>query len=53
MTLETEAVLVQWWKTHGGELTRLSVEHADPIGTFTGWRAQRPVVQWSAVKGER
>lgn len=53
VTLETEAVLVQWWKTHGGELTRLSVEHADPIGTFTGWRAQRPVVQWSAVKGER
>ncbi|QXU52933.1 precorrin-6y C5,15-methyltransferase (decarboxylating) subunit CbiE [Rhodococcus sp. LW-XY12] len=53
VTLETEAVLVQWWKMHGGELTRLSVEHADPIGTFTGWRAQRPVVQWSAVKGER
>ncbi len=53
VTLETEAVLVQWWKTHGGELVRLSVEHADPIGTFTGWRAQRPVVQWSAVKGER
>ncbi|MCD5421656.1 precorrin-6y C5,15-methyltransferase (decarboxylating) subunit CbiE [Rhodococcus pyridinivorans] len=53
VTLETEAVLVQWWKTRGGELTRLSVEHADPIGTFTGWRAQRPVVQWSAVKGER
>jgi precorrin-6Y C5,15-methyltransferase (decarboxylating) len=53
VTLETEAVLVQWWKTHGGELTRLSVEHADPIGTFTGWRAQRPVVQWSTVKGER
>lgn len=52
VTLETEAVLVQWWKTHGGELVRLSVEHADPIGAFTGWRAQRPVVQWSAVKGE-
>lgn len=53
VTLETEAVLVRWWKMHGGELVRLSVEHADPIGTFTGWRAQRPVVQWSAVKGER
>lgn len=51
VTLETEAVLVRWWKTYGGELVRLSVEHADPIGTFTGWRAQRPVVQWSAVKG--
>lgn len=53
VTLETEAVLVQWWKAHGGELVRLSIEHSDAIGTFTGWRAQRPVVQWSAVKGER
>jgi len=53
VTLETEAVLVQWWKRWGGELVRLSVEHADPIGGFTGWRAQRPVVQWSVVKGER
>lgn len=51
VTLETETVLLQWWKNHGGDLVRLSVEHADPIGAFTGWRAQRPVVQWSAAKG--
>ena len=51
VTLETEAVLVEWWKRHGGELTRLSVEQASAIGTFTGWQALRPVVQWSIVKG--
>ncbi len=51
VTLETEAVLVEWWKTYGGELTRLSVEQAAPIGAFTGWQSLRPVVQWSIVKG--
>lgn len=53
VTLETEAMLVRWFGEHGGELTRLSVEQASPIGTFTGWQALRPVVQWSVVKGER
>lgn len=53
VTLETEAVLVQWWKKYGGELSRLSVEQASSIGTFTGWQSLRPVVQWNVVKGEK
>ncbi|MEE2035022.1 precorrin-6Y C5,15-methyltransferase (decarboxylating) subunit CbiT, partial [Rhodococcus chondri] len=53
VTLETEALLVQWWKQRGGDLSRLSVEHATPIGTFTGWQSLRPVVQWSVVKGDQ
>lgn len=53
VTLETEAVLIDWWKRHGGELTRLSVEQASAIGTFTGWQAMRPVVQWCVMKGEK
>ncbi|WP_068154987.1 bifunctional cobalt-precorrin-7 (C(5))-methyltransferase/cobalt-precorrin-6B (C(15))-methyltransferase [Rhodococcus phenolicus] len=53
VTLETEVVLVDWWKRHGGELTRHSVEQAAAIGTFSGWQALRPVVQWSVVKGEK
>ncbi len=53
VTLETEAVLVQWWKKCGGELSRLSVEQASSIGTFTGWQSLRPVVQWNVVKGEK
>ena len=47
VTLETEALLLQWYRRHGGELTRLSVEHAGPLGSFTGWTSARPVVQWS------
>jgi len=30
----------------GGELTRISVETAAPIGTFTGWKPARRVTQW-------
>jgi precorrin-6Y C5,15-methyltransferase (decarboxylating) len=50
VTLETESVLVGARAERGGDLVRLAVSHAEPIGRFTGWRAQRPVVQWSAVK---
>jgi len=53
VTLETEAVLVRWFTEHGGELGRISVEQAAPIGTFTGWQSIRPVVQWVVVKGEK
>jgi precorrin-6Y C5,15-methyltransferase (decarboxylating) len=48
VTLETEAVVVGWQRRVGGELTRLSVERAEPRGSFTGWRPARPVVQWAA-----
>ncbi len=50
VTLETESLLVEKYKTHGGELVRLSVEHAAPIGSFTGWTPARAVTQWAATK---
>jgi precorrin-6Y C5,15-methyltransferase (decarboxylating) len=50
VTLETEETLLGWYRRHGGELTRLSVERAAPIGTFTGWSPARPVVQWAVTK---
>jgi precorrin-6Y C5,15-methyltransferase (decarboxylating) len=50
VTLETEAVLRDRHATLGGELTRVSVEHAQPLGSFTGWRPARPVVQWAAQR---
>jgi precorrin-6B C5,15-methyltransferase / cobalt-precorrin-6B C5,C15-methyltransferase len=50
VTLETEQRLVELYRRRGGELTRLSVEHAEPIGTFTGWSPARPVVQWAVTK---
>ncbi|UQA94383.1 precorrin-6Y C5,15-methyltransferase (decarboxylating) subunit CbiT [Streptomyces halobius] len=50
VTLESEALLTDWYRRHGGELVRLAVAHAVPVGGFTGWRQAMPVTQWAAVK---
>lgn len=47
VTLETESLLADAYRTHGGELTRLAVETTHPVGTFTGWTPMRTVTQWS------
>lgn len=48
VTLETEQLLVTAYAARGGELTRIAVEHAAPIGDrFTGWRPARAVTQWA------
>lgn len=46
VTLESEAVLLNAFQTHGGNLTRLAISHADPVGHLTGWRPAMPVTQW-------
>ncbi|MGW1073771.1 precorrin-6y C5,15-methyltransferase (decarboxylating) subunit CbiE [Streptomyces sp. NPDC002537] len=50
VTLESEALLTEWYRRHGGELTRLAVARAVPVGGFTGWRQAMPVTQWSVVR---
>jgi precorrin-6B C5,15-methyltransferase / cobalt-precorrin-6B C5,C15-methyltransferase len=50
VTLEGEQVVVAAQKILGGTLTRIDIAHAEPVGTFTGWCAQMPVVQWSVDK---
>ncbi len=52
VTLETETLLAGLYSSHGGELTRISVEHAAPIGSFTGWSPARAVTQWALQVGE-
>lgn len=47
VTIETEAVLADGYRDHGGELTRIQVEHAAPLGGFTGWTPGRAVTQWA------
>lgn len=47
VTLETEQLLARLYGAHGGELTRISVETAAPVGTFTGWTPARSVTQWA------
>jgi precorrin-6Y C5,15-methyltransferase (decarboxylating) len=50
VTVESEAVLAGWFGRAGGELVRLSVQRAEPVGGFTGWRAAMPVTIWSAAR---
>ncbi|QLH19809.1 precorrin-6y C5,15-methyltransferase (decarboxylating) subunit CbiE [Streptomyces sp. Rer75] len=50
VTLESEALLTTWYTRHGGDLVRLAVSHATPVGGFTGWRQAMPVTQWSTTK---
>lgn len=50
VTLETEAVLAEWYRAHGGSLTRLMIETAEPLGRFLGWVPARPVTQWACLK---
>ncbi|MEE2055504.1 precorrin-6Y C5,15-methyltransferase (decarboxylating) subunit CbiT, partial [Nocardiopsis tropica] len=47
VTLETERLLADAYRRHGGELIRIAVETAAPIGAFTGWSPARTVTQWS------
>jgi precorrin-6Y C5,15-methyltransferase (decarboxylating) len=51
VTLEGEQAAIAARELHGGRLTRIDIAQAEPVGTFTGWRAQMSVVQWSVVKG--
>lgn len=50
VTLESEAVLIDLHRRHGGELVKLSVNRAEPLGPHTGWRPMMPVTQLALVK---
>ena len=50
VTLQGEAAVIAAHAVHGGQLVRLEVAQAAPLGGFTGWRPQMPVVLWSARK---
>ena len=50
VTLEGEGVLAELHRRKGGEMARLSVAHAEPVGPHRGWRAAMPVTQWIGRK---
>ncbi|MGY1739300.1 MULTISPECIES: precorrin-6y C5,15-methyltransferase (decarboxylating) subunit CbiE [unclassified Blastococcus] len=50
VTVESEAVLATWHARVGGELVRVAVQRAEPVGSFTGWRAAMPVTIWSVTR---
>ena len=50
VSLEMEQALLTLHARHGGELVRLSVAQAVPLGTMSGWRPAMPITQWRWTK---
>ncbi|MEX0350280.1 MAG: precorrin-6y C5,15-methyltransferase (decarboxylating) subunit CbiE [Paracoccaceae bacterium] len=49
VTLESEALLANCHEKLGGELMRIELAQAAPLGPRRGWKASYPVVQWSVT----
>jgi precorrin-6Y C5,15-methyltransferase (decarboxylating) len=50
VTLETEAELARRFKAEGGELVRIEIARAEPLGSFHAWHPALPITQWSMTK---
>ena len=49
VTLEAEALLAQWQADKGGELMRIELARARPLGGKRGWKSAYPIVQWGVT----
>lgn len=47
VTLESERNLLEAHACHGGELIRIGIDRADPVGSRHGWRPAMPVLQYA------
>ena len=43
VTLQSEMTLMAWREKHGGELTRIHIAQAQPLGEFYTWRQALPI----------
>lgn len=50
VTLDTEALLIARHAAQGGDLIRIAIERAEPLGRMQTWRPALPVTQWTWVK---
>ncbi len=50
VTIESEQILLAAFQRLGGELLRIDIARAEPVGSLHGWRAAMPVVHWRIVK---
>jgi precorrin-6Y C5,15-methyltransferase (decarboxylating) len=50
VTVQSEMLLVSWQGKVGGDLTRISISHAKPLGDFDAWRSALPVTVFAARK---
>jgi precorrin-6Y C5,15-methyltransferase (decarboxylating) len=50
VTMESETLLHHWHQAEGGELVKVAVSYAEPLGSFTTWRPALPVSQWQVTR---
>jgi precorrin-6Y C5,15-methyltransferase (decarboxylating) len=50
VTIETQAFLIERFRTMGGSLKTIQIAHADAVGGFHGMRPAMPVTQWSVAR---
>jgi precorrin-6B C5,15-methyltransferase / cobalt-precorrin-6B C5,C15-methyltransferase len=50
VTMESENVLHRWQQEQGGQLVRVAVSYAEPLGSFTTWRPALAVTQWQVTR---
>jgi precorrin-6Y C5,15-methyltransferase (decarboxylating) len=50
VTLETEALVLDWSARHGGQLLKIELSEPAAIGRKRGWRAALPILQWSVTR---
>ncbi|NET73319.1 MAG: precorrin-6y C5,15-methyltransferase (decarboxylating) subunit CbiE [Sphaerospermopsis sp. SIO1G2] len=50
VTLEGEQILFNWYEQVGGNFSRISIQRAEPIGKFLGWKGMSQITQWVGYK---
>ncbi|MBL9062453.1 precorrin-6y C5,15-methyltransferase (decarboxylating) subunit CbiE [Tabrizicola sp.] len=50
VTLETEALVLDWSTRHGGHLLKIDLSEPTSIGGKRGWKAALPILQWSITR---
>ncbi|WP_077046842.1 precorrin-6y C5,15-methyltransferase (decarboxylating) subunit CbiE [Pseudomonas sp. KK4] len=50
VTLQSEMALMVWREQHGGELTRIHIAQAQPLGDFDTWRQALPITVLDLTK---
>ncbi len=50
VTLETEALVLDWSSRHGGSLLKIELSEPAALGAKRGWKSALPILQWSTTR---
>lgn len=50
VTIESEAALIMRHARLGGDLMRMQIARAEPVGGLHGWRPMMPITQWTVTR---